>query len=263
MKRQRYCWQTQFNVTQFYRHPFLFCGGCEDFMASEEEVPMRDSSDDTKEAEETARRLLPSEAVREFSSRDQVLRGNRINSSLTLITNDDCLPKDDNLDPPQPTQKSSDVESVEADSMDELRQELRDLIDSKMSHVLQLVGERIKQHAPKTNDAASVDKSLHKLQKSSDVDSMDELRQELRDLDSRMSHSFQLLDERFRRVEKDVDSLNESNRGNIGLNIQQASSGTAVGTPQEMEPFIDEDQHVDPQDTGVKAGESNTKEQVV
>ena len=242
-------------------------------MASEEEVRMRDSSDDTKETRETARRLLPSEAVREFSSRDQVLRGNRINSSLTLITNDDCLPKDDKLDPPQPTQKSGDVESedqlpsklktlVEANSMDELRQELRDLIDSKMSHVLQLVGERIKQHAPKTNDAASVDKSLHKLQKSSDVDSMDELRQELRDLDSRMSHTFHLLDERFRRVEKDVDALNESNRGNIGLNMQQASSGTAVGTPQEMEPFIDEDQHVDPQDTGVKAGESNTKEQV-
>ena len=57
-------------------------------MASEEEVPMRDSSDDTKETKETARRLVPSEAVREFSSRDQVLSGNRISSSLTLITSD-------------------------------------------------------------------------------------------------------------------------------------------------------------------------------
>ena len=85
MKRQRYCWQTQFNVTQFYRHPFLFCGGCEDFMASEEEVPMRDSSDDTKEAEETARRLLPSEAVREFSSRDQVLRADGLSDPLNSV----------------------------------------------------------------------------------------------------------------------------------------------------------------------------------
>ena len=196
-----------------YRSHFV-CRHKEDFMASEEEAPMRDSSDDTKAMKETARRLVPSEAVREFSSRDQVLSGNRISSSLTLVTTE-CFSK---LDSPPSAQKASHVESV-----DEL---------------------------PKT------------LQKSIDVD--DELPQQLRvllDSTSRMSQMLQLLDERICRIEQGSEALNESNRGNIGLNIQQASSGTAVGTPQETEPFID-DQLVDPQDTDVKAGESNTKEQV-
>lgn len=44
---------------------------------------MRDSPDDTKETKETSPRLVPSEAVREFSLRDQVLKGNRfLDSSI-------------------------------------------------------------------------------------------------------------------------------------------------------------------------------------
>ena len=139
--------------------------------------------------------------------------------------------------------------------MDEIRQELRDL-DSKMTHVLQLLGERSKQDTPKSSNVERVDGLPQ------NVDSTDKVPQKQQGLvDSRVSQMLQLLDERICRIEQGSEALNESNRANIGLNVQQASSGTAVGTPQEMEPFID-DPLVDPQDTDVKPGESNNKEQV-
>ena len=57
------------------------------------------------------------------------------------------------------------------------------------------------------------------------------------------------------RIEECGENPNESNRGNKGHKITQASSGTVAGAQQEMTPFINED--VDPPGAHVKVGEPN------
>ena len=92
----------------------------------DEDLPPKDNGtpDETAEMKKSFTRLVPSEAVRDFSSRTQVLKGSRVNSSLTLITTDSS-PKDEELQtsqqPPSPTT-----------NIHELQQKLLDL-DSRNS----------------------------------------------------------------------------------------------------------------------------------
>ena len=151
---------------------------------------------------------------------------------------------------PPKLQTSSDV-----DSMDELPQKLQDLIDSRVSTMLQLFGEKIKQETQKSIGVVHTDELPHNLQTSSDVDSIDRKQPDL--IDSRVSQMLQLLDERICRIEQGGEDLNESNRGNKGHKKPQASSGTVAGAQQEMTPFIDEDRHVDPLGAHDKVGEPN------
>ena len=239
-------------------------------MDSKKDLPARDSddSDDTKETKEAAYpRLVPSEKVREFSSRAQVLKGNRVNSSLTLVRTD-SYSKDSNPDSPKPTQKSSDVKgmadlpqklqtSSDVDSRDELPQKLRDLqdlIDSRVSTMLQLFGEKIKQETQKSIGVVHTDELSHNLQTSSDVDSIDRKQPDL--INSKVSKMLQLFDDRICRIEQVVETLNESKLGNEGLKIPQASSATKEAR-EKMEPFVDEDRRVDLSGTDLKVDEPN------